>query len=111
MKRQAIYNKVRDHLLKQGRAAKFSCAGYLVCAYRGDDGTACAVGCLIPAARYSPEMEGLSLQYLISGGRLPRVSERTLALLQSLQSVHDTTQPYTWATELAHVARLHGLKP
>ncbi len=46
MNRQEVFTKVKDHLLKQNKAAVN--AGYGACAYLAPDGLKCAVGCLIP---------------------------------------------------------------
>ncbi len=56
MDRQAIINKVAQHLRKQGKPAIAKRGG---CAYRSHDGaSACAVGVLIPDDQYEPHMEG-----------------------------------------------------
>lgn len=48
MNHQEVFTKVATHLLKQGRRALFAEKnGFRSCAYRGDNGTKCAVGCLI----------------------------------------------------------------
>ena len=54
---QSDLNKMYDHLIKQGRASTRKRTG---CAYRGDDNTMCAVGCLISDEEYVPEMENLT---------------------------------------------------
>ena len=55
MTQQEIFDTVLAHLRKQGKA---SMSGADSCRYRGPDGTACAVGCLIPDELYDPLIEG-----------------------------------------------------
>ena len=61
---QADLNKMYDHLIKQGR--KSTGAKWDGCAYRGDQGTMCAVGCLISDEEYVPEMEYKSAFQVVS---------------------------------------------
>lgn len=55
MNRQDIYTKVRTHLLKQNERATDE---YGSCAYRGENGKKCAIGCLIPDDLYDYSFEG-----------------------------------------------------
>lgn len=115
MTRQKIYNKVRDHLLKQNAKSRRGSG----CAYRGDNGRMCAVGCLISNAKYSPRMEGTRVGALYSPhakavygfAPLSRPSESTCSLLMSLQDVHDHSHPPQWPEKLRSVALAYGLKP
>ncbi|AND75093.1 hypothetical protein pf16_170 [Pseudomonas phage pf16] len=57
-----VSERIRDHLIKQKfRSAKpyndGSAGTKTFCAYRGENGTMCAVGCLIADEHYTPEME------------------------------------------------------
>lgn len=56
MDTQAVVDKVLKHLWDQGRVSASSYAKG--CAYRGNDGTKCAIGILIPEEVYLSEMEG-----------------------------------------------------
>ena len=78
------------------------------CRYRGPDGTACAVGCLIPDELYDPLIENVSSTQIMAGltpfGRerdgpklrpiMARISKHLGAenepLLGSLQRAHDS---------------------
>lgn len=51
---QEIFDSVLAHLRRQGQASLSACGK---CAYRGEGGTACAVGCLIPDELYDPRIE------------------------------------------------------
>ena len=114
MTKQEIYTKVRNHLLAQGAKSKTVATGN--CAYRGDHGGMCAIGCLIPDSKYTPDIEG----YRVTS---PRVQE-TLGLptenrtqedyenvrfLRELQDIHDGYYPEQWREELDNFARVHGL--
>lgn len=111
MNNQEIYNTVRDHLLAQGKPATIKG----VCAYRGDDGLKCAVGCLIPDELYSRDLEGQSVQSTDVFKVLTRAgvveSTEQASLLTRLQYVHDVYEPEEWASRLRTVAADFGLQP
>jgi hypothetical protein len=56
-----ISEKIRDHLTKQRKQSKTAYGGSQTpsCAYRGDNGLMCAVGCLIVDEVYSESLESL----------------------------------------------------
>lgn len=54
-----VFDKVKTHLLTQGKRAMLP-GGY-ACAYRGAGGTKCAVGCLILDEAYDHRMEGAGM--------------------------------------------------
>ena len=102
-----VFDKVKAHLLTQGgRATRFG-----RCAYRGDNGTKCAVGCLIadehydrdtcegagslhPNVQVALERSGIDLGlYLPNGYPLWN-------LLSALQRVHDLQFPECWPEAL-----------
>jgi hypothetical protein len=82
MNAQEIFDTVAAHLAKQGRPAVSDAAGG--CAYRGDDGAKCAVGCLILDEEYSSKMEGLLISQVA-----PERLRSFLPLLENLQEAHD----------------------
>ena len=63
-----LSEKIRDHLTKQKARAvqevpvvtELGTTFETRCRYRGDNGTMCAVGCLIPDERYDISLEGFS---------------------------------------------------
>lgn len=55
MTEQEIFDKVAEHLQKQGHRALNEDG---VCVYRGKNGTKCAVGALIPDELYDSKIEG-----------------------------------------------------
>lgn len=95
MKAQEIFDTVARHLFKQGhRAMKIMTVGGDIskgqCAYRGDNGDMCAVGILIGDDLYDPEMEGSSIDAVVSLlNPAPLWMENNLPLLESLQAAHD----------------------
>ena len=64
MDTQAVVDKVLKHLWDQGKCSYQPYIG--ACAYRGEDGTKCAIGILIPDEIYLPEMEGKGFSTLCS---------------------------------------------
>lgn len=56
-----ISERIRDHLTKQRKQSKAVYAGSSTpsCAYRGDNGLMCAVGCLITDEVYTDDLESL----------------------------------------------------
>lgn len=116
---QDIFTKVATHLLKQNKQAKFGDT----CAYRAEDGSKCAVGCIITDSCYSEELEGhgvcaLSVRKALvcSGveidaetgdGRVescPFYAEPTFKLLTQLQNLHDASPVNQWKHRLKDVA-------
>lgn len=99
---QATFDKVAEHLIKQGRKAINSGAA---CSYRTEDERGdvlkCAIGCLIPDDMYNREFEGHGIARLFENFRA--IQDYLLAgvgcdLLQALQSAHDVATPETGET-------------
>ena len=92
MNQQEIFDKVATHLIAQGkRSIGFGGA----CAYRGDNGSMCAAGCLIPDDEYKPEFENRAWFYIAN--EVPSFSnapDRVHDLITTLQWVHDS--PCSW---------------
>lgn len=55
MNNQQTYDKVKAHLLAQGKAAVNDKGE---CVYRAPDGSQCGIGCLIDDDQYDPGFEG-----------------------------------------------------
>lgn len=119
---QEIFDAVIRHLRKQGRRANDYSPIYsrYVCRYRGDNGTKCAVGCLIDDEHYNPACEGVS----VGGGNAPaRVALHEAlrasgvdavehaSLLSSLQNFHDVGWSGSEITDnqVSVLASYHGL--
>lgn len=90
MSNQEIFSKVYTFLLNQGLSAVSDDGA---CAYRGAEGTMCAVGCLIPDELYQEDIETTGVKSVVHEGILEEVVDckdsKTIALLESLQSIHD----------------------
>lgn len=116
---QIVFDFVVAHLRKQGAPAKAPAAppAYdddgneivteLVdeCRYRGDNGTACAVGCLIPDEKYDPSIEGDTV-YDLSRDLIP---DQLIGLLEALQLLHDTYDPDQWERQFYWLAKRYNL--
>ena len=89
---QKIINRVYSFLVKQGGPALTNDSR---CAYRGEGGKKCAVGCLIPDSMYSTEMEDKSVKCLCIGHLVPEVWKNDLGLLVLLQCAHDSSRHFS----------------
>lgn len=112
--RQEVFDRVAAHLLKQGKRASLNGTKYGTnCAYRGVDGTKCAIGCLISDEYYKEEFEGKGI------GAVADAVERSLGVvldkedqnvLDDMQFIHDNRAPASWAKRLKFVAKKYGLQ-
>ena len=117
--RQVTYNRIVNHLRRQG--AKAECreltTGVLACLYRTPDGRRCAVGCLIPDNRYDPAFEQTGI-----GGMNEADNERDndvtllmeelghdLDLLIEFQGIRDTRGVEEWEQEFRKLAERRAL--
>jgi hypothetical protein len=94
MNQQEIFDKVATHLITQGvqalTTADVGISPTIVCAYRGDNGTMCAAGCLIPDKEYKSWFEATpwgDVRYKIPS--LASLTNEDHELIESLQLVHD----------------------
>lgn len=112
MTKQTLFNRVVRHLRAQGKPAASPTSGN--CYYRVRDAQTdavlkCAIGCLIPDARYTPDMEGQAAEW--KAVREAAGLEQThLRLAMRLQAVHDTKAPSEWEKELQTVAKHYRLR-
>ena len=103
MDRQAIFNKVVQHLRKQGSQAVDDNG----CLYRSLDGKKCAIGCLIPDELYNQNIERCgvrSLSHIFLANCIPGYSPDDEEFLSRLQRVHDNSLIEEWETMLERVA-------
>jgi hypothetical protein len=94
--RSDVFNYVVNHLREQGCQSLFR--EKIMCAYRGDGGTMCAVGALIADDEYGPSLENNSIVVLFEKNLLPtdlkdRI-EPNLHMLSDLQALHDNYLEY-----------------
>lgn len=115
MNRQEIYNKVRDHLLKQGRRAAGLRFDEPACLYLNANGDRCAIGCLIPDGHPGLGFRGAVFQLLDT---YPDLRDQLGAkcgaddeFLHGLQRLHDAHYPVQWAQMLSQFAERNGLQP
>ena len=111
MNAQEVFDKVATHLLTQNAKSMTTGAGR-ACAYRGDNGTMCAAGCLIPDDKYKPEYEYNTICSLKN--KFPETLEfwgEHFELAHKLQTVHDAYLVENWKEQLNAVAQLYDLSP
>ena len=114
MDKQTIFDTVVNHLAAQGTQSMSGGdpdtnreAG---CAYRGDNGTKCAVGCLIPDDMYNPKMENATVVSLAQRKELPAELYEHVDMLSDLQYAHDwSTSAAELIDKLCEIARDHHL--
>ena len=88
--KKEIFDYVVNHLRQQGFPALNWDGG---CAYRGEDDTMCAVGCLIADDEYKPVFEKTTVEQL----ELPHRLREHVDMLQMLQNFHDFL--HNWSCE------------
>lgn len=113
---QEIFDKAAIGLLAQN--AKSGDYGYnddtpntFYCKYRDDNGHKCGAGMLIDDEHYTPALEYKTVRYpdvsraLFKSG----VPVAALALVESIQELHDSTDSATWRAGLTELAASFGL--
>ena len=102
-----LFYTVVNHLMAQAEQSMDSHG----CAYRGDEGKKCAVGCLISDEDYSANLEGRTVFDPQVQEALP-VQFRTpeaLKLLAALQLAHDNYKPEHWPKLFYGIGLAHGI--
>lgn len=120
---QEIFNKVVLHLRKQNSRSTISTQPeteiavpkeWPDCAYRGDNGKMCAVGCLISDEAYDPAFEGYAAHNINVTKMLEKsgieVTREVEDMLYDLQQVHDNAEPEDWETGFASIAEQFTLE-
>lgn len=101
MSMQRIFDKSKNHLLKQNKQSVGKIGDRIKCLYRGPDGLKCASGVFITDEDYNASLEGKSwAECKISQG----LSEKKKRLISRLQSVHDNVRHSNWKFRLKEVA-------
>ena len=95
--RSEIFNYVVEHLRRQGKQSVLSAQRLdrdgPTCAYRGAEGTMCAVGALITDDEYNPSWEGYTVEFLFDEQLPASLRERLEPheeMLTVLQHFHDS---------------------
>lgn len=117
---QTLFDKVATHLMTQGRASMLTRPhADPLCAYRGNNDTACAVGCLIEDNRYHDSFEGSTIMSSVVAHSIPGTEDH-VGLLGALQSAHDhlierdpgdVFERESLARELASIAARFDVSP
>jgi hypothetical protein len=112
--RQEVFDKVVTHLRKQGRKAELDLSyedGAMSCAYRGEEGTMCAAGCLIDDERYDRDLEGSDVTSAkVTGALLSSgLSPHDITFVRELQKVHDGLSTEAWERSWAALAADNNL--
>lgn len=122
MDRRAVFDKVKAHLLQQGKKSHKKLLIYgeetVTCAYRGEGGLKCAVGCLILDEHYHPQMENgtptgyndvgeLVRRSICASLGTPLVNEKhvDMQFLRRLQLIHDENPVDRWPMMLDQVEK------
>ena len=92
-----ISEKIRDHMTKQ-KAVSRTASG---CAYRGEGGLKCAVGCLIDDDSYTSDLEQRSVPHgpvikAIESSLGIEITSGCLRMLKMWQKYHDQLCYYRW---------------
>lgn len=111
---QSLFDLVITALRAQGCKSTASVNGFTQCAYRSPqlDGPTlkCAAGHVLPDALYDPSMEGKVIDSVVCKDAFESVvGASNMALLVSLQRVHDHYLPSQWETKWADIAGQYRL--
>lgn len=112
MDRQAVFDKIRRHLKKQGRRSEKL---PLFCAYRNEDGLKCAIGCLITDEFYTQNLEGQAIEAnavlkAVAASLGTTLSKKDKDFLGELQTIHDEVHPDDWEDRFEDLADRYDLK-
>jgi hypothetical protein len=109
MGQQETFDTVVSHLRRQNAKAV---GNYGLCVYRSTNGRKCAVGCLIPDDKYSPSLEGHSLEVEFQNELKAILAEEghDLDLVRQLQVIHDRVFIHHWETEFEKLGRSRRLQ-
>lgn len=110
---QEIYDKVKKHLLEQNVRSMWNSSE---CAYRGQNGTKCAAGCLIKDEYYHPSFESknaleTNVAASLANSGVDMFNEADRSLVTSLQNIHDFELPINWENLLIELAKNYKLTP
>lgn len=111
-----VFDFIKNHLLKQGKAAKMRLSGNAPidgCVYRTPEGLSCAVGCMVPDEAVSKMNdlglnEGTGFDDLIYGMQwdFPK-DDKVADLLADIQELHDTISPEYWDHDLDNLEKAY----
>jgi CII-binding regulator of phage lambda lysogenization HflD len=108
---QEMFTKMVNHLRKQNQRSYSTIFGG--CAYRGENGLMCAVGCLIKDEFYDYQLESQNVSMLavhralISSGY--EYDKQGESLLSRMQTVHDDYGTLSWEAKWVEIANEFNL--
>jgi hypothetical protein len=114
--KQKVFDQVAKHLLEQSAPSVDKDGN---CLYRNAGGLKCAIGCLIPDAKFVASMEGPLSSYntkLIKAlqEELGDISADDFNFLRKLQTIHDghnhKSPTNLWPSLLTELGKTHKLK-
>ena len=111
---QETFDKIVDHLRKQNSKSLMEAPRDDSCAYRGQDGKMCAVGCLIEDEFYDPSLE----ENIVSNPKVRNALRNSgydidgafLKLMVSMQECHDLKAVKDWESSFCIIANDHNLE-
>lgn len=106
--KQEVFDHVAKHLITQGKRSFYLEDSSPFCAYRGEENTMCAAGCLMTDEEYKLEFEDKSWKLLVEEGFVPSAH---MQFIYNLQFIHDSTS--SWSdikTSLKNFADCNELK-
>lgn len=111
---QETFDKIVDHLRKQNSKSLMEAPRDDTCAYRGQDGKMCAVGCLIKDEFYDPSLEENIVQNKLVKNALNLsgycTDEKFLKLMESMQQCHDLNSVKDWEYHFGSIATRYDLE-
>lgn len=106
MTAQEVFDYVCTHLRKQNQKSRIQLPdGKFICAYRGDNGHKCAVGCVITDEQYMSVMESSNMLMFLW---IPIIQSHK-GLLQELQTAHDCYNVDEWENRFQLAAAAKNL--
>lgn len=103
---QDVFNYIANHLLTQNKKSQ-TC--HFNCAYKGENNTKCAVGCIVSSKEYRPSMEGKSSTKIINDHNPLVTNIDMLNMLRDLQILHDGAMTVEWPAGLNNIAAKYKL--
>lgn len=100
---QDAFTKMVRHLREQNEKSLLVGGG---CAYRGQNGLKCAIGCLILYDEYNVSMERTPVKELY----VQALHGLNFDMLESMQGLHDFREPKEWEKAFNEVAKLYTLE-
>lgn len=103
---QNVFETIARHLLAQNKQSRNNEG---LCCYRGEEGSMCAAGVLIPNEKYDPKMDNVkSTAWCFIADRYS-FSRNHDGLIGGLQYIHDGWAPYEWPEKLIDFAQSRNL--